>query len=208
MNKRQWTTLLLAVFWMGILAQNTLRVNYNNGTQADIPLADIASLSFVNTTTDTATIVGSWLWGSLSEGYYELLTFNADKTYTGYDNFFEYGFDTQTYGLYSFYGAMLTLLSNGVGYQRRYNWYVATLTANALSVMTRMGPFTYYSMKPDVIHLHTGETIEPDTGDTFVFADGVVAAINKDCLVACSPGTTYILKSTASLIHAYKVVVE
>jgi len=53
-----------------------------------------------------------------------LLTFSEDHTYTGYDNYFAYGFDTMTYGWWGQIETVLTLQSNGYGYQRRYNWYV------------------------------------------------------------------------------------
>ena len=101
-------------------------------------------------------LVESWLWRDSDAGYYELLTFNEDKTYTGYDNYFTYGFDTMTYGWYAQVGAMLTLQSNGYGYNRRYNWFVMALTGNALDVMTKMGRFTYYRLQPEVIHLQAG----------------------------------------------------
>jgi len=125
-----------------------MRIHYKSGVHTDIAIAEIDSLTFVegdgykhdnDNVDEDASLVGSWLWGDIDAGYYELLTFNDDHTYTGYDNYFTYGFDTQTYGGYSHYGAMLTLQSNGFGYKRRYNWYVAALTGNALEVMTRMG---------------------------------------------------------------------
>ena len=53
-------------------------------------------------------------------------------------------------------GAMLTLQSNGFGYNRRYNWFVMGLTGNALDVMTRKERFIYYRLQQKVIHLQAG----------------------------------------------------
>ena len=43
-----------------------------------------------------------------------------------------------TNGWYAQVGTMPTLQSNGLGYNRRYNWFVMGLTENALDVMTRV----------------------------------------------------------------------
>ena len=105
-------------------------------------IEQIDSITFVDESDVSqveGSLTGSWLWGDADADYYELLTFNEDKTYTGYDNYFTYGFDTMTYGWYAQVGAMLTLQSNGFGYNRRYNWFVKGLTGNALDVMTKMG---------------------------------------------------------------------
>lgn len=207
------TTLFLCLC-TAMSAQDALRIHYKNGAHADIYLAEIDSLTFVKAgagTTDVeATLTGSWLWGSREAGYYELLTFNDDHTYTGYDNYFTYGFDTQTYGWYSYYGAMLTLQSNGFGYQHRYNWFVTTLTGNALAVMTKTGPFTYYRLQPEVIHLSVGGPALPCTdGETIVFSDGVIVGNADNQLKGLVSGTTYILKNHTAdnTILAYKVVV-
>ena len=80
----------------------------------------IDSITFVDGSdlpVNEGNLVGSWLLGDADAGYYELLTFNEDKTYTGYDNYFTYGFDTMTYGWYAQVGAMLTLQSNGFGHK-------------------------------------------------------------------------------------------
>ena len=61
-----------------------------------------------------------------------------------------------TYGWYAQVGAMLTMQSNGYGYNRRNSWFVMGLTENALAVMTRMGRFTYYRLQLKVIHLQAG----------------------------------------------------
>lgn len=156
-------------------------------------------------------LVGSWLWGDTEAGYYELLTFNDDKTYTGYDYYFTYGFDTMTYGWYVRMGSMLTLQSNGFGYNRRYNWFVIGLTSNALDVMTKMGQFIYYRLQPEVLHLQVdGESLACEEGDSFVFADGVIASIVDGKLKGITKGTTYIEKYNAekNTSRAYKVVVE
>lgn len=207
-------TIFLLCFCTAIGAQDIMRIHYKNGAHTDIPIAEIDSLTFVDSKTgtvdDEATLVGSWLWGSREAGYYELLTFNDDHTYTGYDNYFTYGFDTQTYGWYSHYGAMLTLQSNGFGYQHRYNWYVTALTNNALAVMTKMGPFTYYRLQPEAIRLSVGGYATLTEGESVVFADGVIVSIDNNSLHGLLPGQTYILKkvSSSDMILAYQVIVN
>ena len=208
-------TIFLLCFCTAIGAQDIMRIHYKNGAHTDIPIAEIDSLTFVDSKTgtvdDEATLVGSWLWGSREAGYYELLTFNDDHTYTGYDNYFTYGFDTQTYGWYSHYGAMLTLQSNGFGYQRLYNWYIIGLASNALEVMTKMGPFTYYRLQPEAILISMQNPYHSlEEGSSVVFADGVIVKAEGNKLHALTSGTTYILLQTAldNEITAYKVTIE
>lgn len=193
-------------------AQNNMRIHYKGGAVSDIPIEEIDSVTFVkrDTPVEEVTLIGSWLWGNQEQGYYELLAFNEDYTYTGYDNYFAYGFDTMTYGWWAQIGAMLTLQSNGFGYQRRYNWYITELTDNALGVMTKMGPFTYYKVQPELLHLQVNGTLECEEGDSFVFADGVIATIQDNKLVGLALGETYIQKYIADSkrIVAYKVDVR
>ena len=210
------TVLALLCLWALIpfcLAQDTMRIHYKDGRHSDVAIEQVDSITFVkggDAPAAEATLIGSWLWGSQEQGYYELLTFNEDKTYTGYDNYFTYGFDTMTYGWWGQLGAMLTLQSNGFGYYRRYNWYITTLTENALGVMTKMGPFTYYKLQPEVIRLKVNESLTCAEGDSFVFADGVVVSIEDNKLLGISPGTTYVQKQSATTnrIYAYKVIVD
>ena len=208
--------LLLLLRSVTLMAQNTMRVHYKNGREQDIPIEQVDSVTFVKGA-DTASdpvgdisVIGSWLWGNLEQGYYELLTINDNHTYTGYDNYFSYGFDLMTYGWWAQIGAMITLQSNGFGYQRRYNWYITELTENALGVMTKMGPFTYYKLQPDTLRLQVNGTLTCEDGDSFVFADGVIAAIQDNKLVGLSAGETYIQKRIAAsnTILSYKVIVE
>ena len=195
-------------------AQGFMHVYYKNGTLVDIPIEEIDSLTFSDKSETEqqsvdVTLTGSWLWGSVEAGYYELLTFNPDNTYTGYDNYFSYGFDSMTYGWYANRGALLTLWSNGYGYQFRYNWYVMALTDNALSVMTKMGRFTYYRLQPEVLYLQVGQSLPCADGESIVFVDGVVVKIEDNALLGLSPGTTYILKRKSDdTILAYQVVVD
>ena len=127
------------------LAQDYMRIHYKGGGYSDVAIEQVDSITFIkgdDAPSDSTTEVsptGSWLWGSQEQGYYELLTLSEDHTYTGYDNYFLYGFDLMTYGWWTQIGAMITLQSNGFGYQRRYNWYITELTENALGVMTKMG---------------------------------------------------------------------
>ena len=177
-------------------------------------IEQIDSITFVDGSdlpVDEESFVGSWLWGDTEAGYYELLTFNENKTYTGYDNYFTYGIDTMTYGWYMQMGSMLTLQSNGYGYNRRYNWFVMGLTENALDVMTKMGRFVYYRLQPEVLHLQVGgEPLVYENGDSFVFADGVVARIVEGGLQGVIKGSTYVQMHIAETdcIVAYKVLIE
>lgn len=195
------------------IAQTHVRIYHRGGGHSDVPIEEIDSITFVDGNkglAKEAELSGSWLWGNKEAGYYELLTFNEDRTYTGYDNYFSYSFDTMAYGWYFLSGAMLTLQSNGYGYNRRYNWYVMGLTENALDVMTKMGQFTYYKLQPEVISLGIGETLSCSEGDSFIFANGITASINDNKLKGVVKGTTYILKlnTSSNTIVAYKVVVE
>ena len=208
--------LLLLLCSVTLMAQNTMRVHYKDGREQDIPIEQVDSVTFVkgdDTASDPVediSILGSWLWGNLEQGYYELLTINDDHTYTGYDNYFSYGFDLMTYGWWAQIGAMITMQSNGFGYQRRYNWYITELTENALGVMTKMGPFTYYKLQPETLTLQVNGTLTCQEGDSFVFADGVRATIQDNKLVGLMPGETYIQKYIAAskCLVSYKVMVE
>lgn len=205
--------LIMLLCSIPLMAQNTMRVHYNDGTQQDTPLSQIDQVTFVEAATPTqeAILTGQWLWGSREAGYYELLTLNDDHTYTGYDNYFTYGFDTMTYGWYSLYGNMLTLQSNGFGYNRLYNWFLVSLTPNALEVMTKMGHFIYYRLQPEVLTLTPSlpcTTLADD--DTLIFTDGIIATIQEGKLQGLTPGTTYVLVRQASdgNIVAYKAIVK
>ena len=195
-----------------MIAQNTMRIHNIDGSVCEIPIECVDSITFVEKDTEQqeTSLLGEWFWGNVEQGYYELLTFNEDKTYTGYDDYFTYGFDTMTYGFYSQYGTMLTLWSNGFGYNHRYNWYIMGLSDNALEVMTKMGPFTYYKLQQEIIRLRINESFVCEDGESFVFADGVVAKIEDGKLMGILPGTTYVEKLVfaTNTIHAYKVIVE
>lgn len=194
-------------------AQNNMRIFRNDGTHLDVPLEEIDSVTFNDADSlgmIEADLIGSWLWGNAEQGYYELVTFNEDKTYTGYDKYFTYNFDTMTYGWYSLWGTVLTLQSNGYGYLRKYNWYIMDLSENALDVMTRMGPFTYYRLQTHAIHMKVREYISCNEDESIFFADGVMLRIEDNKLHAIAQGTTYIqIQDTKSKqIYAYKVVIE
>jgi hypothetical protein len=194
-------------------AQDYMRISYKNGLCNDVPIAQIDSIMFVegNDIIAEPELKGRWFWGGLEQGYYELLTFSEDHTYTGYDNYFTYGFDTMTFGWWGQMGAMLSLQSNGFGYQRRYNWYVTDLTENALGVMTKKGPFTYYRLQDDVIKINKDGSLYFDQDEECVFADGIIVKQQEgNKMIGASEGETYILKkiSPSQLIWAYKVIVE
>ena len=212
--KKILLAIILAALCIVTNAQVYIRIHHKGGGHSDVPIEKIDSITFVDGNdlpNENASFTGSWLWGDAEAGYYELLTFNEDKIYTGYDNYFSYGFDTMTYGWYMQMGSMLTLQSNGFGYNRRYNWFILGLTDNALDVMTKMGQYTYYRLQPEVLHLQAGgEPLTGKNGDYFLFADNVVSSIVDGCLQGKANGTTYVQKYIAktSQIVAYKVVVE
>lgn len=215
MNKRFRMSFITAMLFFGasVNAQDAMRVHYKDGTMQDIPVAQIDSVTFVDKeeTQEEISLTGNWLWGNQEAGYYELITFSEDHSFTGYDNYFTYGFDTMTYGWYYQYGTMLTLRSNGFGYQRMYNWYIIGLTNNALEVMTKMGAFIYHKLQPDVLYISSSESYSGfEEGDSVVFADGVVVTVGKGKLIGLASGTTYVLIEKASVgqILAYKVVVK
>jgi hypothetical protein len=190
-----------------------MRVHQKNGTKVDVVVEEVDSVTFIknaDVVENESKLTGNWLWGDVEAGYYEVLCFNSDKTYTGYDNYFSYGFDTMTYGMYAQVGTMLTLWSNGYGYQRRYNWFITGLTDNALAVMTKMGPFTYYRIQPDAIHMRLNESLSCEDGNSWVFADDVVARISGNNIVAFAKGTTYVQKliNATNMIVSYKVIIE
>lgn len=210
-------TILALLCLLGLIsvcqAQDTMRIHYKNGGHSDVAMEQVDSITFVtggDAPAAEVSIIGSWLWGSQEQGYYELLTINENYTYTGYDNYFSYGFDTMTYGWWAQIGAMITLQSNGFGYQRRYNWYITELTENAMAVMTKMGSFTYYKLQLETLHLQVNGTLTCEDGDSFVFADGVIAAIQDNKLVGLTVGETYIQKHIAAsnAILSYRVIVE
>lgn len=212
--KRFLVLLGLAIGVIGIHAQTHMRIHHKGGGHSDVPIEQMDSITFVDGSDlpdNEASLMGSWLWSDTEAGYYELLTFNEDKTYTGYDNYFTYGFDTMTYGWYMQMGSMLTLQSNGFGYKHRYNWFVKGLTGNALDVMTKMGRFVYYRLQPEVLHLQVGgEPLVYENGDSFVFADGVAARIVEGGLQGVTKGSTYVQMHIAETdcIVAFKVLIE
>lgn len=216
MTKKIGFLISFLLYGVVLMAQNTMRVHYKDGGVQDIPIEQIDSVTFVkggelpSDPTGEVVLSGSWLWGSQEQGYYELLTINDDHTYTGYDNYFSYGFDLMTYGWWAQIGAMITLQSNGFGYQRRYNWYITELTENALGVMIKMGPFTYYRLQSETLRVPINGTIACEEGESFVFADGVIASIKDNRLVGLAAGVTYVQKYIASCdaIFSYKVMVE
>ena len=198
-----------------IVAQNTMRIHYKDGSEQDISISQIDSITFVEKDSyneeENVKLTGCWLWANKDAGYYELLTFNEDYTYTGYDYYFSYGFDTQTFGWYSLYGNMLTLQSNGFGYRRRYNWFVIGMTGNALEVMTNMGAYTYYRLQQETIYIQDGGSSAIfDNEDNIVFTDDFIVKAEGNQLVGKAKGTTYILVSIAeqNKIVACKVIVK
>ena len=218
--KKQWQKcLLLPIFILTCicpksLAQTHMRIHLHCDARTDVPIERIDSITFIDKVGDEheeGSLLGEWFWGNDEKGYYEVLTFNDDRTYVGYDYYLEYGFDTMTYGTYMNNGVMLNLWSNGYGYRRIYRWFVTGLAENALEVITQMGSFVYYRVQPEVYFLKVGEESYPCIGeDYYVFTDGVKVQKNERKLKGICEGTTYVLKyyAESGLIMAYKVVVK
>lgn len=216
MKFRRLLSIALALVCCLMMTAQTsgLRIHYKDGSRQDVSLQQVDSITFVtaadSVTPQPATIIGSWLWGRSEAGYYELITFSDDYSYTGYDMYFEFGYDSNSYGVYSLLGNMLTLRSYGWGYQRLYRWFVTTLSENALEVMTQMGSFVYYRLQPEVIRLQAGgQPYVPAEGDTPVFADGVMVRIADGQLYGILAGTSYVQLRSAKdgLVRSYKVIV-
>ena len=203
---------MMCCFCASIMAQDVMRVHYKDGTEQDISISQIDSVTFVEKKIpeESVSLTGSWLWGSKERGYYELITFDDDNTYVAYDNYFMDGFNTMTYGWYLEYGNLLTLQSNGFGYNRKYTWLVTGLTENALEVMTKMGSFVYYKLQPEVITINKDEEVGCAEEGTIVFADGVIVKAENKKLQGLAEGSTYVLIYRASddKIVAYKIVVK
>ena len=207
------TIFVLFSFFANSEAQNVMRVNYKDGSVYDVPIERIDSITFIEKKAEqqNATLVGEWFWGNKEKGYYEVMAFNEDRTYIGYDYYLEYGFDTWTYGTYMANGIMLNLWSNGFGYRRTYRWFMTGLTENALEVMNQMGSFIYYRIQSEIYSLKVGKELYAcKDRDYYIFTDGVKVSENNGKLKGISEGTTYILKYNAEpgLIMAYKVIVE
>ena len=195
-----------------LIAQNTMRVHYKDGTMHEISISEVDSVTFVekDAPDNEVSLIGDWLWGNKNAGYYELITFNEDHTYTGYDNYFTFGFDTWTYGWYSQFGSMLTLQSNGFGHKRMYNWHLIGFSDNALEVMTNTGGYIYYRLQSEVVNVSLASPFLFAANDCVVFADEVIVKAQYNKLTGNSKGITYILVNIASRneIVAYKVIVE
>lgn len=127
-------------------AQSMMRVHLHGRNPVDFPVGQIDSVTFATVEEEPVqkgTLAGTWYWEGREQGYSETLTFNADGTFTCLDHYFDYGLDSSTYGIYMFFGSMLSMRSNGYGYSRFYQWMVTELTDQCLTVLTRMGSFTY-----------------------------------------------------------------
>ncbi len=206
--------LTLSLACSGLWSQNTMRITYTDGTVQDVRVDRVSDITFTEVTDNPdspASLLGTWMWGKLEAGYYEVITFNDDHTYIGDDCYFDYGFNTTTYGTYVNSGIQLNLRSNGYGYMRMFRWFVTSLTENALEVMTQTGPYVYYRLQTETFRLKAGG--EPmDLGDDrqVVFADGVTAKVEDGKLYGIQSGTTYIqiLDKTSNIIQAFLLVVE
>lgn len=207
-------TFLFCLMTAGVMAQKNMRIAYKDGTVQHIDVSRIDSITFVDAAavpTPEATLTGGWLWAKKERGYYELLTFNSDKTFTGYDYYFDYGFPTQTYGTYMYNGSMLWLHSNAIGYFFNYRWFLLGLTSNALDVMTENGRFTYYRLQPDVIRLKVGGTpLACAENEEYTFTDDVYVKVDNGRLKALQTGKTYIQKTNTATntTLSYQVTIE
>ncbi len=219
--KRSLTNIVRPLFFLALMScinsawcQNTMQITYTDGSKQDIRLDKIQDITFTDQpggSAADASLYGTWVWGKRESGYYEVITFNDDGTYVGNDCYFEYGFNSQTYGTYIHSGIMLNLRSNGYGYQRWYRWFVTNLTANALEVMTPNGQFVYYRLESEVLRLKAGgDPLDYGTDKQFVFADGITVKIEDGKLYGLISGSTYVelMDNTTNTTRAYLVVVE
>lgn len=193
-------------------AQNTMRINYKDGTVQNVDITRVDSITFVemDLKPQEASIVGEWMWGGLQEGYYEVIRFDQERTFTAEDCYFSYGFTNHTYGTYTYSGIQLNLLSNGIGYKRMNRWFVTYPSDNELEVMTQMGSFTYYRLQPETIRLKAWkDRLACEEGEVWSFADLTTAGIEDGQLVGLQPGTTYVqkLNTADNTTKAYKVEV-
>ena len=197
-----------------LCAQNTMRITYNDGSSQDVQVDKVRDITFVDIPEQPdvdAGLIGTWVWGKQMAGYYEVITFNKDHTYIGDDYYFEYGFNTTTYGTYIHSGIMLNLRSNGYGYMRVFRWFVTSLSDNAMEVMTQTGPYTYYRLQSETYRIKAGgDPLTLGENMEVVFADGVTAKLQDGKLYGIQAGTTYILimDNTTNTTKAYILVVE
>lgn len=146
MMKYILTLIMMSIGTIILNAQNTMRIHLKDGTPLDIPLENVDSISFIEVEqeqTEKATIVGTWYWESKEDGYSETLTFNADGSFFCVAHYFSLGFETNTYGFYNLFGSTLKLWTNGYGIGRFQHWMIAELNESKMTVLTRMGSFTY-----------------------------------------------------------------
>lgn len=103
-NKKYARVVSILIFYICCLsatAQSHMHIHHKDGGTSDVPIEQIDRITFVKGSDESNGMVSmtcSWLWGDTEAGYFELLTFNEDKTYMGHDKYFTYGFDAMTYG--------------------------------------------------------------------------------------------------------------
>ena len=212
---------IAAIFLLGMYggttrAQNALRVHYKDGTEQNILISDIDSVSFVDYEAEEpqqpASIVGSWFWADDAADYDELITFNADRSYSSSDHFYTNGMTNTTFGWYGLYGSMLTFEPGSIGYftPRIIRWLVQRLTDNELEVVAPLGTYTYYRVQNDFIHLPVDGSYLLDEQCDVVYADGLVVKAVGNRLYGMDRGTAYILVQSLpdQTIRAYQVIVE
>ena len=91
MMKKILLSIGMIALMLPLSAQAHMRIHHKGGGHSDVPIAQIDSITFVDSDdmhVEEVKLTGSWLWGNAETGYYESLTFNKDKTYTCYDNYF------------------------------------------------------------------------------------------------------------------------
>lgn len=197
-------------------AQNAIRIHYKDGTEQNVLISDIDSVLFVEYETEeprqSASIVGSWFWADYAAGYDELITFNADRSYSSSNHFYTNGMTNTTFGWYGLYGSMLTFEPGSIGYftPRVIRWLVQRLTGDELEVVAPLGTYTYYRVQPTPIRIYMGEVYTLDQQLDVVYADGVVVKAVGNRLYGEGRGTAHILVQslTDQSVKAYQVVVE
>ena len=76
------STLFVWFFCPNSNAQNTMRINYKDGSVFDTPVERIDSITFIEKSEESheTTLIGEWLWGSKEKGYSRFATW-LNKTY-------------------------------------------------------------------------------------------------------------------------------
>ena len=70
--KQRIAIVFLLLSSISLMGQNTMRVHYKNGTEQDILISEVDSVTFVERVVpdEEVSLIGSWLWGNREAVYY------------------------------------------------------------------------------------------------------------------------------------------